>query len=123
MAVVGVAESRSLSSRSGHAPLISLALHTRLAITSFRHKGLERLYISDDARRVPAKLAARLRRILAALDTAADVSDLRVFPGWRVHELKGELRGYWSISVSGNWRVVFRFNAGDASEVILVDYH
>jgi len=92
-------------------------------ITSFRHKGLERLYISDDARRVPAKLAARLRRILAALDTAADVSDLRVFPGWRVHELKGELRGYWSISVSGNWRVVFRFNAGDASEVILVDYH
>jgi proteic killer suppression protein len=92
-------------------------------ITSFRHKALERLYVNDDARRLPAELVPRLRRVLAALDTAADVTDLRLFPGWRVHELKGELRGFWSISVSGNWRVVFRFHAGDASEVTLVDYH
>lgn len=92
-------------------------------ITGFRHKGLEQLYLSDDARRVPPKLVPRLRRILAALDTAAEVADLRLFPGWRPHELKGDLRGYWSISVSGNWRVVFRFSAGDASEVTLIDYH
>jgi proteic killer suppression protein len=92
-------------------------------IVSFRHKGLERLYSHDDTRRLPAELVARLRRVLAALDTAADIADLRLFPGWRVHELKGELRGHWSVSVSGNWRVVFRFHAGDASEVNLIDYH
>ncbi len=92
-------------------------------IISFRHKGLERLYQYDDARYLSPALAPRLRRILAALDTASDVSELRRFPGWRLHELKGELGGCLSISVSANWRVVFRFDAGDASEVNLVDYH
>jgi proteic killer suppression protein len=102
---------------------ISVALHTILVIISFRHKGLERLYLSNDARYLSPALAPRLRRILAALDTASDIFELRRFPGWRLHELKGEFDGYWSISVSANWRVVFRFDAGDASEVTLVDYH
>jgi len=92
-------------------------------IVSFRHKGLERLYRDDDARRVPSELASRLRRILAALDTAEHISDLRLFPGWRLHELKGEWNGVWSLSVSGNWRLTFRFDDGDASDVNLVDYH
>jgi len=102
---------------------ISVTLHPSAVIISFRHRGLERLYRHDDARYVSTAVAARLRRILGALDTAADVSELRRFPGWRLHELKGELRGYWSISVSANWRVVFRFDAGDATDVTLVDYH
>lgn len=92
-------------------------------IISFRHKGLEQLYRDDDARHLSPALVPRLRRIIAALDTASDPSELRRFPGWRLHELKGELRCHWSISVSANWRVVFRFEAGDASEVTLVDYH
>ena len=92
-------------------------------IISFRHRGLERLYHCDDARYLSPALADRLRRILATLDTASDVSELRRFPGWRLHELKGELAGYRSISASANWRVVFRFDAGDASEVSLIDYH
>lgn len=103
--------------------LISIALHTSQVIVSFRHKGLERLYHDDDARYLSPALVPRLRRILAALDTTSDLSELRRFPGWRLHELKGALGGCWSISVSANWRVVFRFDAGDASEVTFIDYH
>jgi toxin HigB-1 len=75
------------------------------------------------ARYLSPALTPRRRRILVALDTASLVSELRRFPGWRLHELTGELGGHWSISVSANWRVVFRFDAGDASEVTLIDYH
>jgi proteic killer suppression protein len=91
-------------------------------IAGFRHRGLQRFYNHDDARRIPTE-SPRLRRILAALDTAERVTELGLFPGWRVHRLRGELQGYWSISVSGNWRVTFRFKQGDAFDVDLVDYH
>lgn len=92
-------------------------------IISFRHKGLRQLYERDDMRGVRADLAARLRRILLALDTAEVIADLRLFPGWRVHRFRGGRKDYWSLSVSGNWRIVFRFDDGDASDVDLLDYH
>ena len=92
-------------------------------IVSFRHKGLQQLYDKDDARRVPSEFTPRLRRILSALETADQISELRLIPGWRLHQLRGELKGFWSLSVSGNWRIVFRFKDGDASDVDLVDYH
>jgi proteic killer suppression protein len=94
-----------------------------MAIRSFRHKGLRRLYEQDSPRGVPAGFAAKLKDMLAALDAAVAVEDVGLFPGWRLHRLKGDLAGHWSLTVSGNWRLVFRFEDGDAMDLDLVDYH
>ena len=88
-----------------------------------RHKGLRALAEQDRANLVPGELAPRLRRILTALSEAQRPGDLATRPGYRLHPLKGELAGLWSISVSGNWRVVFRFKGNEAVDVDLVDYH
>lgn len=91
-------------------------------IVSFRHKGLRLLFDQGDRRRVRADQVDKIERILARLDQATDVRDMDL-PGYRLHPLKGDLAGCWSVSVSGNWRIVFRFQAGRASDVDLVDYH
>jgi proteic killer suppression protein len=92
-------------------------------IQLFRHKGLRRLFEDDDARGVPPELVRRLRSILTFLNAASAPGQAAPFPGLRLHPLKGEMRGMWSLSVSGNWRVVFRFEGGDAHDVDLLDYH
>jgi toxin HigB-1 len=94
-----------------------------MAIASFRHRGLERLFEDDDRRGVPGALVGKLRRLLVALDTARDVAEMGLYPGWRLHPLRGDLVGLWSVTVSGNWRLVFRFEDGDALDVDLIDYH
>jgi proteic killer suppression protein len=71
----------------------------------------------------PAGTSKRIRDILLALDQAARIDYMDAYPGWRLHPLKGDLRGFWSVSVSGNWRVIFRFDNGMAYDVDLVDYH
>jgi len=91
-------------------------------IISFRHKGLERLYRTGSARGVRAAHVPKLNRILAALDVAALPSDLN-HPGFRVHPLKGALKGHWSMWVNGNWRVTFRFKGADVELVDYQDYH
>ena len=91
-------------------------------IESFAHRGLKRLYESDDGRKLPADMLARIRVILADLDDAADVADLNR-PSYRLHKLKGDRQGYWSITVRANWRIVFRFVDGNALDVDFVDYH
>lgn len=91
-------------------------------ITGFRHKGLKLLYEKGDRRRVQAALADKIERVLARLDQAAEPGDMDL-PGYRFHPLKGELAGYWSVTVSGNWRVIFRFADGHAGDVDLIDYH
>lgn len=91
-------------------------------IRSFRHRGLKRMYERDDPSRVGTDIADRLRLVLADLDSASNPSDLDL-PGYCLLPLKGNLKGFWSISVSGNWRVTFRFDNGDAHDVNLVDYH
>ena len=58
-----------------------------------------------------------------ALDNASEIEQIESIPGLRLHALRGNYAGYWSVSVSGNWRIVFRFAAGVASEIDLVDYH
>ena len=88
-----------------------------------RHKGLRALAEQDRANQVPAELAPRLRRILTALGEARRPRDLSTRPGYRLHPLKGDMAGLWSISVSGNRRVVFRFRDSEAVDVDLVDYH
>ena len=91
-------------------------------IRSFRHKGLKCMYEHDDASKVPPELLDRVAKVLAYLDNACKPGDLKL-PGYRLHPLKGSRKGYWSISVSGNWRVVFRFEGGDVYDVDLKDYH
>jgi proteic killer suppression protein len=94
-----------------------------MAIQNIRHKGIRRLFEEDDARAVPASFAGKLRDMLAAIDTASTVEEIRLFPGWRLHRLKGDLAGFWSLTVTGNWRLVFRFQKGQAFDVDLMDYH
>ncbi len=91
-------------------------------IQAFRHKGLKVLFEKDDRRKVPADYADKIARILARLEEASEASNMDL-PGFRLHPLKGDLAGFWSVTVSGNWRVIFRFEGGHASEVDLVDYH
>lgn len=91
-------------------------------ILSIRHKGLRRLYENDDPSGVRPDQAARLKRVLLVLSriVAAKEADI---PGWRLHALRGDLKGYWSITVSGNWRVIFRMDGTNVTDVDLVDYH
>ncbi|UEM05468.1 type II toxin-antitoxin system RelE/ParE family toxin [Skermanella rosea] len=91
-------------------------------IRSFRHKGLRLLFEEGDRRKIQSAHADRIERILALLNRAAEASDMAL-PGYRLHPLKGELAGFWTVSVSGNWRVIFRIKDGHAWDVDLVDYH
>jgi toxin HigB-1 len=91
-------------------------------IVRFRHKGLERLFASGDTRGVSARQAKRLRRLLASLSTATSPLNMNI-AGYQLHPLVGERKGEWAVSVSGNWRLVFRFDGEDATDVDLVDYH
>lgn len=91
-------------------------------IESFRHKGLKTLFEDDDPRKVGADQAARIRLILSALDQAETIEDMRQ-PTFRLHPLKGDLMGFWAVTVRNNWRIIFRFSEGRASDVDLIDYH
>jgi len=91
-------------------------------IQSFRHKGLKRFYEEDDPRGVMAEHLTKLRNILARLDAAGAVEDMNL-PGFNLHSLKGQLRGFMAVTVRANWRVIFRFAEGHAFEVDYLDYH
>lgn len=91
-------------------------------IKSFAHKGIEAFYRTGTLRGIQAKHADRLARILDRLDAAGEVRDMDA-PGFDLHPLKGELTGHWSVKVSGNWRLTFRFENGDAYVVNYQDYH
>jgi len=91
-------------------------------IQSFRHKGLRKFYESGSAAGVQPHHAKRLRMLLTALDTAQSIEDTDI-PGFRLHQLKGEERGRWSVWVNGNWRVTFEFKDGHAYVLDYEDYH
>jgi len=91
-------------------------------IRSFRHKGLERFFSRGNHRGIPAQYAAKLERQLDRLEAAAVPEDMNL-PGYRFHRLKGERRQTYSVTVSGNWRLTFRFEGADALDVNLEDYH
>ncbi len=94
-----------------------------MAIRSIRHRGLKGLYESGEARALPVAMVRKIADILLAIDEAAQPQDVGLFPGWKLHPLKGDRKGFWSVTVTGNWRVIFRFEKGDAFDVDLVDYH
>ena len=92
-------------------------------IRRFRHKGLKTLHDDDDPQGVKQDQVKRLRTVLARLEASRCPHDMDL-PGLRLHPLSGERAGFYAVSVSGNWRVVFRFDeSGDAIDVDLVDYH
>jgi proteic killer suppression protein len=91
-------------------------------IRRFRHRGLKRLFEDDDRRGLNAQQVEKIRRVLARLDRSAEPAHMDL-PGWRLHPLKRELTGFWSVTISANWRIVFRFEDGDATDVDYLDYH
>jgi proteic killer suppression protein len=90
-------------------------------IRTIRHKGLKRLFEQDDPSGVSPEHVAKLRNILATLQAARTLAHMDL-PGFRLHPLKGESKGFWAVTVRANWRVIFRFD-GDAEDVDYVDYH
>jgi toxin HigB-1 len=91
-------------------------------IKSFRHKGLRLLFETGNGRGVQPAHVQKLTDILDLLNAAAKPGDMD-FPGSYLHPLKGGLKGFWAVRVSGNWRVIFRFETGDALDVDYLDYH
>lgn len=91
-------------------------------IRSIRHKGLKRLYADGDRSKLAAEMVGRIEEILGVLDVAADIRDVDL-PHFRLHPLVGDRKGQWAVTVRANWRIVFRFEDGEASDVDLTDYH
>lgn len=91
-------------------------------IASFRHRGLEALYEGRTARRVAPEHVQKLLDVLAVLDRSRTPRDVDL-PGFRLHSLRGLLKGHYAVSISGNWRVTFRFEDGDVVDVDYLDYH
>lgn len=91
-------------------------------IKNFRHKGLKQLFETGKSRSLAADLTSRLIRQLDLLNRATGPADMNL-PGNRLHELKGDRKGTWSVTISGNWRFTFTFQGADAHDVDLEDYH
>jgi len=91
-------------------------------IRSFKHRGLKALYEGRTERRVAPDHVDRLRDILAVLDRSHAPDDMNL-PGFRLHPLKGKMKGHWAVWVSANWRLTFRFEDGHAVDIDYMDYH
>jgi proteic killer suppression protein len=96
-----------------------------MQLVRFRHMGLELFYEDGNARSLPSAMADKLGKLLFALETAETLEQLGKFPGWKLHPLKGDRKGFWSLTVTGNWRLIFRYEeaANVASDIDLIDYH
>lgn len=93
-----------------------------LIIVSFAHKGLASFFMTGSIKGIPSQFAPRLERLLDRLDSAVTPKDMDL-PGYKFHELKGRRKGVYAVSVSGNWRITFKFKNDSAQEVNLEDYH
>jgi proteic killer suppression protein len=91
-------------------------------IKSFKHKGLEKFFLTGSKAGIQAAHATKLRLILGRLHASTTPGDMNL-PGLVLHELKGKRKGIWSVRVSGNCRVTFRFEGQDATDVNYEDYH
>jgi proteic killer suppression protein len=94
-----------------------------MIIRSIRHRGLRRFVEDNDPRGINADLVNRVRNVLAVLIATEDMDGVKGPPGWRIHQLTGDRRGTWSISVSGNWRITFDIERNEISNLDLEDYH
>ena len=91
-------------------------------IKSFRHRGLKRLFERGDKSQVRADMLDKIENILAVLDHA-DTPEKMDLPGFRLHPMTGDLRGFWSVTIRANWRIIWRYDGADAVDVELIDYH
>ncbi len=91
-------------------------------IKTFRHKGLRRLFEDDKGSKLPSDMLERIRLVLSTLHAAQEIEGMNL-PTFRLHHLKGEWQGFCSVTVRANWRIIFRFEDGDAFDVDFVDYH
>jgi len=91
-------------------------------IQSFKHKGLEIFFITGSKRGIIPEHAQKIERILDRLDASISPSDMNL-PGYRLHELKGQDSGTWSVTVNANWRITFKFEGQNAVLVDYLDYH
>jgi toxin HigB-1 len=91
-------------------------------ILSFKHKGLEVFFVTGSKRGISPEHADKIERILDRLDASISPSDMNL-PGYRLHELKGQDAGTWSVTVTANWRITFKFEGQNASSVDYQDYH
>ncbi len=92
-------------------------------IQSFKHKGLQELFVNSKTKRLPQERLKKIKMILAAIDAATSLEDLRI-PAFRLHELKKPpYKGFWSVDVTANYRLIFRFVEGDAHDVDYKDTH
>jgi len=91
-------------------------------IGSIRHKGLKRFYEKGDASKIQAQHVGKIRLILTRLDAAASLDEMNV-PGYGLHQLKGDLKGFWAVKVDKNFRIIFRFEGENALDVDYIDYH
>ena len=96
--------------------------YNQAMIKSFKHKGLERFFKTGNQAGIQAIHGKRLRLVLALLNNAVEIDDIDA-PALRLHPLKGDLAGFWAVTVQANWRVIFQFENGDAYIVDYVDYH
>jgi proteic killer suppression protein len=94
-----------------------------MIVGKFRHKGLRRLYEDDDPSGVPAQSVKKIKAILAALEFADDLAQVATMPGWKLHPLRGDRKGEYSVGVTGNWRITFRLQGNTVTDVNFEDYH
>jgi proteic killer suppression protein len=94
-----------------------------MIIRKFRHKGLKALYEDNNARGVPAASASKIQQILTALEFADNLAQLATMPGWKLHSLRGDRKGEYSITVTGNWRITFKSDGNIVADVDFEDYH
>jgi len=92
-------------------------------IESIAHKGLRLLWEKDDPSKLPPEQIEKIRRVLSALNAAKSLEPLRMVPGYKLHPLSGALKGFWSVWVTGNYRIYFRFEDGNALDINYSDYH
>ena len=93
-----------------------------VTIKTFKHKGLHKFFESGSKAGIQAAHLSKIARILDRLDSAEEVKDMNA-PSYAFHPLKGELKGFYSVHVNGNWTIIFRFENGEALDVDLIDYH
>lgn len=92
-------------------------------IKTFKHKGLKQFFIKDDKSLLNKQMLPRIIKMLDRLDASEEPKDMNV-PGWGLHPLKGNRKGTWSVTVTGNWRITFSFDEeNDVVDVDLEDYH
>jgi proteic killer suppression protein len=102
--------------------VLRYTIHFELVIKNFRHKGLKRFYEVGSRAGIQSSHASRLARQLVRLNSASSPKDMNI-PGWKLHSLQGDLAENWAVTVSGNWRLIFKFTHGNAFGVDYDDYH